>query len=124
MSTADEPKVADDSLEDDDDRRDSPRFEVTAYVDYSGSEVLLYHQIENISLGGCCIQTTMLEELGTHVDLVINFPDLDDKCVSLRAEVVWANPQDPMDMGLRFVDLDEERRKVLREYVYAVRKRR
>ena len=54
--------------------REFPRFEVNAYVDYTGNEVLLFHRIQNISLGGVCIQTTGVEEVGTLVDLVLNFP--------------------------------------------------
>ncbi|PIE19064.1 MAG: hypothetical protein CSA65_03220 [Proteobacteria bacterium] len=108
---------------DDDERREHPRFEVTAYVDYTGSEILLYHHIENLSLGGICIRTTMLESLGSKVDLVINFPDL-DKTVSVIGEVVWVNEHEPMDMGLRFLDLDEERLAVLREYITKERNRR
>lgn len=105
-----------------DELRDHPRFEVTAYVDYTGTEVLLYHHIENISLGGMCIQTSMLEELGTSVEMVINFPDLDTS-LALQGEVVWANRDEPMDMGVRFIDLDEERKNVLRQYIEAVKKR-
>jgi uncharacterized protein (TIGR02266 family) len=103
------------------DKREHPRYEVTAYVDYAGTEVLLYHRIENISLGGICIQTASIEEVGTLVDLVINFPDLDTS-IAVQGEVVWANREPPMDMGIRYKDLDEERRETLRRYVVAVRK--
>jgi len=102
-------------------QRKHPRFEVTAYVDYAGSEVLLYHRIENISLGGICIQTANIEDLGTIVDLVINFPDLDTS-ISLQGEVVWVNQESPMDLGIRYLDLDGERRETLRKYISAVRK--
>ncbi|MCK5797041.1 MAG: PilZ domain-containing protein [Deltaproteobacteria bacterium] len=105
----------------DDDRRVHTRFEVSAYVDYTGSEILLCHHIENISLGGICVRTTTLEELGTKVDLVINFPDLDQD-ISVVGEDVWANPHEPMDLGLRFIDLDDKHRAVLREYIAAQRK--
>ena len=47
--------------------REFPRFEVNAYVDYTGNEVLLFHRIQNISLGGVCIQTSGVEEIGTMV---------------------------------------------------------
>jgi uncharacterized protein (TIGR02266 family) len=104
------------------DQRVHARFEVTAYVDYAGSEVLLYHRIENISLGGICIQTSNVEEIGTIVDLVINFPDLDTS-ISLQGEVVWLNREPPMDMGIRYLSLDDERRETLRRYIAAVRKR-
>lgn len=112
-----------DSIEPGAEKREHPRFEVTAYVDYTGSEILLYHRIENISLGGMCLQTTTVEDLGTIVDLVVSFPDISDATVCMQGEVVWANREEPMDMGIRFLDLDEERKKVLREYISRVRKR-
>jgi uncharacterized protein (TIGR02266 family) len=101
--------------------REFPRFEVNAYVDYTGNEVLLFHRIQNISLGGVCIQTTGVEEVGTLVDLVLNFPDL-DASIAVTGEVVWANREPPMDMGIRYVDLDEERKDTLRKYINMVRK--
>jgi uncharacterized protein (TIGR02266 family) len=101
--------------------REFPRYEVNAYVDYTGNEVLLFHRIQNISLGGVCIQTSGVEEVGTAVDLVLHFPDL-DATIAVRGEVVWANRDAPMDMGIRFVDLDEERKDTLRKYISMVRK--
>jgi len=101
--------------------REFPRYEVSAYVDYTGSEVLLYHRIQNISLGGICITTPSLEEVGSVVDLVINFPELGTS-LALRGEVMWANREPPMDMGIRYVDLDEERKDTLRKYINMVRK--
>jgi uncharacterized protein (TIGR02266 family) len=93
-----------------------PRYEVDAYVDVTGTEVLLYHQIQNISLGGICIQTPTLESRGTMVDVVINFPDL-GKVVRLHGEVVWANHEPPQDMGIRWVGMTEEQKALLREFL-------
>ncbi len=101
--------------------REFPRYEVQAFVDYSGSEVLLYHRIQNISLGGICIQSNGVEELGTIVELVINFPEL-HASISVRGEVVWLNREPPQDMGIRFIDLDTERKDTLRKYISMVRK--
>jgi uncharacterized protein (TIGR02266 family) len=101
--------------------REFPRYEVNAYVDYTGNEVLLFHRIQNISLGGVCIQTSGVEEVGTVVDLVLNFPDL-DASIAVRGEVVWANREPPMDMGIRFIEVDEERKDTLRKYITMVRK--
>jgi len=103
-------------------QREHPRYEVNAYVDYTGSEVLLYHKIQNISLGGICIQSASIEEVGTIVDLVINFPDLDAQ-VALKGEVVWANREPPMDMGIRYTDVDEQRKETLRKFISIVRKK-
>lgn len=100
-------------------QREYPRYEVTAYVDYTGTEVLLYHRIENISLGGICIQTASIEDVGTIVDLLINFPDL-EASVAVKGEVVWANREPPMDMGIRYLDLDERKRETLRKHIQSV----
>lgn len=99
-----------------------PRYEVNAYVDYTGNDVLLYHKIENVSLGGICIQTPSVEDIGTEVDLTINFPDL-DASVNLRGVVVWANREPPMDIGIRYVDIDDEKRETLRKFLTLVRKK-
>jgi uncharacterized protein (TIGR02266 family) len=95
---------------------------VNAYVDYTGNEVMLYHRIQNISLGGICIQSSGVEDVGTTVDLVINFPDL-NASLSVKGEVVWVNREPPMDMGIRYVDLDNERKETLRRYIGLVKKR-
>jgi uncharacterized protein (TIGR02266 family) len=93
-----------------------PRLELNAYVDYTGSEVLLFHRVQNISLGGICIQSEAVEDVGTIVELILNFPEL-DASVAVQGEVVWANREPPMDMGIRYVDLDNERRDTLRKYL-------
>jgi uncharacterized protein (TIGR02266 family) len=93
-----------------------PRFEVNAYVDYTGSEVLLYHRIQNISLGGISIQSSSIEDVGTVVDLVLNFPDI-DASIAVKGEVVWANSEPPMDMGIRYIDLDDDRKDTLKRYL-------
>lgn len=101
--------------------REFPRFEVNAYVDYTGNEVLLYHRVQNLSLGGICIQSNGVEDVGTVVDLVINFPELTSS-IAVKGEVVWVNRDAPMDMGIRFIDLDNERKDTLRKYISMVRK--
>ena len=93
-----------------------PRYEVNAYVDYAGSDVYLYHKISNISLGGVCLQTSTLEDVGTEVDVVLNFPDLDRQIV-LRGEVVWSNAEQPQDMGIRWVGMEDETRVLLRDFI-------
>lgn len=93
-----------------------PRLVLNVYVDYTGSEVLLFHKVQNISLGGICIQSASVEDVGTMVELVLNFPDL-DASLAVQGEVVWANREAPMDMGIRYVDLDNERRDTLRKYI-------
>jgi len=105
----------------DKDRRMFPRIEVNAYVDYTGSEVLLFHKIENISLGGISIQASKIEPVGSIVDLVVNFPDL-DKSIQVQGEVVWATGDDPLDMGIRYINLAPENKEVLKKYLIMSRK--
>jgi len=100
--------------------RQHPRFEVRALVDMTGSDVLLAHRIRNISLGGLCLETPSVEEIGTTVDLVINFPDLDGASFATRGEVAWAVREPPMEVGIRYVDLDDEKREILRRYLARV----
>lgn len=103
-------------MSDDRGAREHPRYEVSAYVDYTGSEVLLFHRIQNISLGGICISSPSIEEVGTVVELVINFPELGTS-LKVRGEVVWANLEPPQDMGIRYVDLDDEKLDMLKQYI-------
>lgn len=105
-----------------DNSRSHERYEVQAYVDVVGSEVLLYHTIQNISLGGICIQTASLAEVGSLVDVMINFPDLGAQ-MELRGQVVWANRHPPQDVGIRWVELDDERRELLKKYISLVKTR-
>ena len=103
-------------------QRAFPRYEVNAYVDYTGQEVLLFHKIQNISLGGVCIQSAGVEEVGTTVDLVLNFPDL-EASIAVKGEVVWVNREPPTDMGIRYLDLDDDRKDTLRKYLLLLREK-
>lgn len=96
--------------------RQFPRIQTEATVDFTGSDVLLYHRIENISLGGICIQAASVEEVGTIVELTINFPEL-GRSIEVKGEVVWANHDNPKDMGVRFIEVDEKTRDTLVEYL-------
>ena len=102
--------------------REFTRYEVNAYVDVTGHDVLLYHRIQNLSLGGICIHTGTVEPLGTIVDVVITFPELGTE-LALKGEVVWANVQHPKDVGIRWVEMSDDQREQLRSYVLAVHAR-
>ena len=97
-------------------QRKHPRYEVSAFVDCTGSEVYLRHKIINVSVGGVCIQVDAAEEIGTEVDLLIHFPDL-NASISVHGQVVWVNRTYPVDMGIRFVGLDEKKQETLKQYL-------
>lgn len=97
--------------------REHPRYEINAYVDYAlGDDVMLYHRIQNISLGGICITVPAIEEVGTVIVLQINFPELGET-LELKGEVVWANRDPPMDMGIRYLELTDEKRRLLEKFI-------
>jgi uncharacterized protein (TIGR02266 family) len=98
------------------DPRKFPRLVVDAFADCTGSEVILNHRICNISLGGICLQTRSVEDVGTEVDLVINFPKL-DVSIALKGEVVWVNRDPPEDMGIRYIKMDDEKKRTLKKYL-------
>ena len=64
----------------------------------------------------------MIEEVGTVVNVVVNFPDL-GKQLALTGEVVWCNREEPQDMGIRWVDLTHDERAALRAYLEKVKTR-
>lgn len=103
--------------------RRETRIETDALVDVTASDVLLYHHIENLSLGGLSIQSPTVEPLGTKVNLSINFPDL-HRTLDLEGEVVWANAEHPCDMGIKFINLSESDKAVLRHYLELRRRAR
>ncbi len=99
-----------------------PRYEVDAYVDIVADDVQLYHRIQNLSLGGICLQTPIVQEVGSTVDVLLNFPDL-GKQIAIQGQVVWANREPPQDVGIRWVNLDAERRGLLEQYISMVKTR-
>ncbi len=102
-----------------DEQRRYPRYEVNALVELPGGDHAP-HRVQNISLGGLSIATAELAEVGTVVELVVNFPDLDGSALRARGQVVWANREPPGDLGIRWLELDDGKRELLRRYLDAV----
>ena len=100
-------------------QRKTPRYELSAYIDYTGSEVFLHHKLLNISLGGICFQCDSPESIGTEVELLVHFPEINAQ-LPCRAQVVWANRANPGDMGLRFLNMDDKKQDTLNKYLQKV----
>ena len=98
--------------------REHVRIDTDALVDYTGTEVLLFHKIENLSLGGLSIFSATVEPEGTHVFLNINFPDLKET-VEIEGVVVWSRNQEPKEMGIKFINLTSLDEEVLSRYIVA-----
>ncbi|RJO68520.1 MAG: PilZ domain-containing protein [Myxococcales bacterium] len=97
-------------------KRRYPRIEANAYVDYTGEEVLLFHRIENISLGGISIRAPVVEKVGTTVQLVINFPEANQH-IELMGEVVWSREEEEGRMGIKFIDLSDNQKSALKKFL-------
>src|SRR5262245_35869215 len=100
-----------------DDAREHPRYEIDASADLSGSGG---HRIQNISLGGICIQTSAIEEVGAPVDVVLNLGEAGPR-IAIHGQVVWVNREPPEDVGIRWTGLDDKRRAALSAYIDRVR---
>jgi uncharacterized protein (TIGR02266 family) len=99
-----------------DDARVHPRYEIDSSADISGGS----HRIQNISLGGICIRTSRLQEVGAPVDVVLDLPELGRR-LELSGQVVWVNREPPEDVGIRWTNLDPPRREILGEYIDVLR---
>jgi len=99
-----------------DSRRRDPRIDADILVDFTGQDVLLFHHVENISLGGICIHGTTHESVGSEVSLNITFPRL-EASLDVRGVVAWVNKEAPLDMGIRFTDLSASDKDVIRRYI-------
>ena len=96
--------------------RKHKRYKVEAYVDYTGTEVLLNHRISDLSFGGLRIETPDLEDEGQEVTLVISFPEL-DSIIEVRGEVVWARKDPVPQMGIKFLNLGPRERQLIQKYL-------
>ena len=101
-----------------DDARLHPRYEIDASADVAGSGS---HRIQNISLGGICIQTSSIQEVGAPVDVVLNLGE-DGPLLDFHGQVVWVNREPPEDVGIRWTTLDDGHKSALAQYIDKVQK--
>ena len=104
------------------DQRKYPRFELEAYVDYTGREFLLNHRIYDISMGGMRLKTGELEQVGVEVDLMISFPDM-DAVIEVKGEVAWVKRVPEKEMGIKFKNLGIREHRLLQEYLKKIEER-
>ncbi len=83
-----------------------------------GEEVVLSHEIADLSLGGCRFDEPAWEAAGTVVQIVLTFPTLGAN-LPLAGRVVRATDR---DMGLRFENLGDEQKWALRKHMRDVQR--
>ena len=106
----------------DSDRRVAPRVLVDLEVDYASEDNYLFAYITDISETGIFVRTTTPEAPGTNLNL--RFRVDDGPQIQVEGTVIWVNPFRPNNkdnlhpgMGIRFVELDDERKDRLLELV-------
>ena len=98
-------------------QRRSPRIRLNAWIDVAGSrDILLFHKIRDLSLGGVAVETGAPEPVGSKVDLLINFPELDET-IQACGTVIRVQKDPWQGMVIRFDNLSEEAREVLKKYL-------
>jgi uncharacterized protein (TIGR02266 family) len=109
-------------IDDDAERRRSPRVLVDLEVDCASEDNYLFAYITDISTTGIFVRTTTPEQRGTHLNL--RFSAARAGRLEIEGEVIWVNPFRPgipdnlhPGMGIRFVHLDSESRARLFELI-------
>jgi uncharacterized protein (TIGR02266 family) len=97
--------------------RREPRYRVAAFADVTGTDnVLLYHRIHDVSAGGLCFEAASAEDVGNKIDVLLSFPRAKAE-LPITGEVVWVEADASPHVGLRWVNLSEETRSKLQEYI-------
>ena len=97
-------------------KRRHARIETDATLDYLGADMLLDHRIENLSASGLSLVCSSREPVGTHVQLTINFPDFQES-ITISARVARHVESPKKAMGLEFIELAADDRRVLDRYL-------
>ena len=89
-------------------------------TDKSGREIF-FGYAKDLSATGMQIQTSNPREVGSKVNIYFELPDKKTK-ITCEAEIIWACELDPLTkrmpaMGIKFLDLTEESKKELDDYI-------
>lgn len=94
-----------------------PRYEIQASVSYyTASHTEEDCSIENLSLGGMCIRSGKVQEIGTPIQLTLRVPSY-NLVLDFVGEIAWVNRAHPMDIGIRFAPLTEHQRAMLQQHL-------
>ncbi len=104
--------------------REEQRLKKTLSLSYKNQESFVNAYTSNISKGGLFIKTANPLPEGESFILKLKLPGLAD-ALKINCIVVWvnkdeSNPEVPVGMGLRFVDMDQNERLVLDKYIGSI----
>jgi uncharacterized protein (TIGR02266 family) len=98
------------------DRRQHPRVKLRIEVSYQKMDSYLHRFTDNISEGGCFIETDEVLPPRTEVPMEFSFPQYPDPVVII-GEVVWVVEGTHSGMGIQYKKISSDAQKVLREIV-------
>jgi uncharacterized protein (TIGR02266 family) len=97
-------------------RRKHPRVKVQIEVSYQKMDSYLHRFTDNISEGGCFIETDELLPPRTEVPLEFSFPNHPEPLV-IVGEVVWILEGTHSGMGIQYKKISADAQKMLRKIV-------
>jgi len=97
-------------------RRESPRIPVEMWVEESTERELYFQRSANLSVGGIFLENTIPHPKGTVVNLQFTLPG-DTSAIKVLGEIVNAAASDELGMGIKFVKVDPEDERRIREFV-------
>ncbi|UCD70530.1 MAG: PilZ domain-containing protein [Syntrophobacterales bacterium] len=97
-------------------RREHPRVKLRIEVGYQKIDSYLHRFTDNISEGGCFVETDELLPPRTEIPLEFSFPN-HAKPIVIIGEVVWVVEGTHSGMGIQYKKISPAARKVLKEIV-------
>ncbi len=97
-------------------RRKHPRVKLRIDVSYQKMDSYLHRFTDNISEGGCFIETDEVLPPRTEVPLEFSFPNHPNPLV-IMGEVVWVVEGTHSGMGIQYKKISADAQKVLKEIV-------
>lgn len=99
------------------DRRSSERINIEMWVEESTDRELYFQRGANISAGGIFLERTIPHQRGTVVSLQFTLPE-DNVPIKVKGEIVnVGDSPDELGMGVKFVDLSEEDRLKISQFI-------
>lgn len=104
------------------DRRDSDRVPIDIWLEESHEDEVSHRQTGDLSLGGIRLERGFSHPIGTVVTLRFALPG-DATPLEAKAEVVAILPEEKQHQSsLKFLDLDEDTRRRIRDFVTSAQK--
>lgn len=104
-------------------KRRDPRTIIKIKIDYETEGAYLYSYSKDLSEGGIFIQTNKPLKVGERIKLSFILPELLEK-IETWGEVAWVNEAGTEGltegMGVRFVNLDPEKTKLIEDVIHKI----